>query len=53
MTTNNPVPVPVSPAAGKVELRSDHGVKVVVVRDLAHIAAGYKIAETIAERANR
>jgi LDH2 family malate/lactate/ureidoglycolate dehydrogenase len=43
MTVKNPVPV--SAAAGQVEHRLDHGVAVVVVRDLAHIRAGYAIAE--------
>ena len=37
-------PMPVSPAAGKVERRNDHGLRVVVVRDLAHIRAGWELA---------
>jgi hypothetical protein len=53
MTTNNPIPVPVSAAAGHVEVVNDHGQLVVRVRDLAHIRAGVQIAETLAKRAAR
>lgn len=42
---SNPIPVPVSPAAGKVERRTDHGLVVVVVRDLAHIRIGWELAK--------
>lgn len=43
--TTNPIPVPVSPVAGKVERRTDHGHVVVVVRDLAHLRLGWELAK--------
>jgi hypothetical protein len=45
---NNPIPVPVSPAAGKVEIDERHGVTTVIVRDLAHLRVGVNISDRLA-----
>jgi hypothetical protein len=46
---NNPKPVPVSAAAGSIEIDRRHGVTV-IVRDFAHIRAGFAVAKRLAAR---
>lgn len=50
---NNPVPAPVSAAAGNVEIDNRHGVTTVIVRDLAHLRVGVAIATRLAARKGR
>ena len=51
MATNNPIPVPVSPAVGQVEIDERHGVTTVIVRDLAHLRVAVNVSERLAAKA--